>query len=175
MVLEISVFVDFRGGRGGLSPNNDDNFSAWIVCGEIFHELRERAIMGGIVDFRYFAAHRRLAVVAESLGKLFQRLKQPQWRLIENHGALLLGECREPGGSAFLLWQESLEAESVARQPRVDYCRDECRGAGKALHLDAAAAALPREQESGVGDCRGARVAHERYHLSALQPLYESR
>ena len=83
------------------------------------YQLCQCSPLGILVQFAYLTRDRCLSLFTTDLRQLLQRLDQAVWRLI-NDGRLLL--CRnklQTSLSSFLLRQEALKIEPVARQSRV--------------------------------------------------------
>ena len=125
--------------------------------------------MGGIVDFRDFAAHRGGAVAAKHFGKLLQRLEQSERRLVENHRSLLVGKGGKACGATLLLREEALEAETVAGKTGIDNRRDKSGGTGETFHLDILAATLAHKKETGVGNRRRSGIRHQSDGLARFE------
>lgn len=64
--------------------------------------------------------------------------------------------------------KETVEEETVAGDTRLHEGGHEGSGAGQALHLNAFRHTGAHEQETGVGDARGAGVAHQRHTFRSL-------
>ena len=95
--------------------------------------------------------------------------EQHPWISIEHIGLGADADFLQQRLAAFLLRQESLEAEAVARQTRAYDSRDERRSARQTLHRDAGFSRLASEKEAGVADSGRAGIADERYRLASLQ------
>ena len=93
--------------------------------------------------------------------ELFQRLHEPVGGLVEDHGAGFRLQGGKQGLPAFLLREEALETEAVARQAGGDDGRDAGRGAREGLDLDPFLRAGAGQQEARVGDAGRAGVAHQ--------------
>ena len=73
-LLKLGIFVDLHVGFGLFACHDNHNLAARSILCEILHQFGKRAVMGGVVQFRYFAAHRGIAVGAECFVKLLIRV-----------------------------------------------------------------------------------------------------
>ena len=118
--------------------------------------------------FGDFAATAHLTLKAEHLAELLQRLQHAIGRLVEYHRALLVLQRQQLCLAAFLLRQETLEAEAVTRQSTRHQCRDKSRSTWQGLHLDAGLHGLTHQEESWIGDAWCARITNQRHRLTSL-------
>ena len=86
--------------------------------------------------------------------------------------AFIFGKLRQTCGSSLVGRKEPFEAESFARQPRIDPCGHKSRGTGKCLYFHPRATACTHEHEPriGYGGCAG--VGYKSYGLAAEQTLH---
>ena len=80
---------------------------------EVGNDLFQRATYTLLVYFGNLTTDTYWTFGTKDLGKLLERFHQTVGRLVENHRALFLTQRLQTCLTSFLLWQESLEAESV--------------------------------------------------------------
>ena len=134
-------------------------------------DFGQRAAHTFLMNLADFTADAHLTVFAVSLGKLLQRLHQPVGRLVENHGALLLGQTLNLCLTALLLGQKPLEGEAVAGQSAADQSRHESSSTGEALHLHPSPDGLADKKEAWVADAWRAGIADECHVLARQQTV----
>ena len=101
-----------------FASQHDDDLASRFCSLEMSDNLFECASDVFFMYLRDLPGHADLPVCAEHLGKLLERLQQSIGRLIEDHGTCLVLQTLQSRLPSFLLWQEALEAETVAGQPR---------------------------------------------------------
>ena len=89
--------------------------------------------------------------------------------LIENQRPRFVDETFEFGVPPFLLWQESFEAKTIARQSTCDECRHKGSGSGETLHFHSAGYGGAHQEETGVTDGGCAGVADERHLFAGFE------
>ncbi len=92
---------------------------------------------------------------------MFEAFDHTERRFVEYHGAGLVAQLFETFGPSLLLRKETFETESVARESALHDRRNESRGSGQRLDLDAGLDACAHQQESRIGYARGAGIGYQ--------------
>ena len=91
-------------------------FTSWLNGFKMRYDFIERSSCAVFMYFRYFSAYAHLSVASKKLLELQKCLNKSVWRFVENHSSGFVLQRFEPALASFLLWKESLEAESFIRQ-----------------------------------------------------------
>lgn len=104
---------------------------------------------------------------AKHLDELGEGLYYAVGRFVKYHGARLLLQGGQTGGTPFLLGQEALEGETLAGQARCYKSRHKGGGARQALNRYATGYTGPHQHEAGVGDAWRTCIGNECHNLAS--------
>src|SRR5580698_4649842 len=174
----VAIGSRFGYGSGGDSRHHQYDLAALEIAlaGSARCQFRQRCAIEGLMHLGELAGNRCLAVAAEALCAILERLAYSMRRLVKNQRARLerqRGEPRTARGSAGR--QKALETKPVGRQPGDGERRDQRAGTRNRHHIDARLGARAHQTEPGIADARRARVAHQRDADAAAQLLDEMR
>ena len=152
-----------------FSGEDDYDFAFDFFGGEMVVDFAEGAAGGLGIEFADFAADADLTLFTHNFNHLLQQLDEAKGTFINHHRAALFGQPLDGRLATFLVWQESFEDETVARQAAVDEGGNEGCRTRQAFDVDIVLDGLAHQKETRVADARRAGISDDSNVHSALQ------
>ena len=154
------------------SSHDDDELTAWFCFLEMGYHLGKGSPNTLFVNFANLTTATHLTIISKDFCELLQRFKYPVWRLVEHHRSRLFAKTLKACLTTFLLWQETLETETVIGKSATHKRWYQGCGTREALHFDARCYRLAYEEKTRITDAWSASVADECNGFSRLKTLY---
>lgn len=156
-----------------FSGEDDDDFAFDFFGSEMVVDFAEGAAGGLGIELANLTADADLTLFAHNFNQLLQQLDEAEGTFVNHHRAALFGQPLDGRQATFLVRQESLEDETVARQAAVNECWDEGCRTRQAFDVDIVLDGLAHQKETRVADARCTGIGDNSNVHSALQLFHE--